>query len=138
MDLVLTCTYEGTRTVEGKKEAVINLLGEMNVLKTERPLMAQAERPRHRTAIFDVDKGHVSKLKMALSDERDYGGIIIARIFEADMTRVRATSTRSPRRPRRSRPRRRTRGRSSNLPHAARARYSEPRGSGFSIMILHA
>jgi len=88
MDVVLTCTYEGTRTVNDRKEAVISLLGEINVLKSERPLLRQPSDRAFGLAVFDVEKGFVSKLKIALSDERDFGGITVARIFEADMTRV--------------------------------------------------
>ncbi len=88
LDLVLTCTYEGTRTQGNRKEAVISLLGEVNVVKTQRPLMRKPTDRVTGTAVFDLDQGHISKLKIALSDERDMKGLLLATVFEAELTRV--------------------------------------------------
>jgi hypothetical protein len=88
IDVVLTCTYEGVRKVEGKTEALINLVGEINVLKSERPLMRKPSDRVTGTAVFDVGGGYVSKLNIALTDERDLGGLTFLRSFEADLIRV--------------------------------------------------
>ena len=60
--------------MNGKKEAIINLLGELNILKTERPLMRKPTDRVTGTAVIDVDKGQISKLKMALSDSATSAG----------------------------------------------------------------
>ena len=68
MDVLLTCTYEGVRKTADKTQAVISLNGEINVLKTDLPLMRPPTDRVTGLAVFDVDAGFVSQLNIALHD----------------------------------------------------------------------
>jgi len=88
MDMVLVCTYEGSRKTADRTEALISLVGEINVLKTDQPLMRKPSDRVTGTALFDVATGQISNLNISLRDERDLGGITMAHIFEADVART--------------------------------------------------
>jgi hypothetical protein len=88
MDVVLTCTYEGSRKVQDKTEALISLTGEIIILKSARPLIRNPSDRVGGQALFDVDGGRISNMTIALNDERDLGGVVLTRAFEANVTRA--------------------------------------------------
>ena len=88
MDVVLTCAYEGSRKVEDKTEALISLTGEIILLKSARPVLRNPSDRVAGQAVFDVEGGRISSMTIALNDERDLGGLVLTRAFEANVTRA--------------------------------------------------
>ncbi len=88
MDIVMTCTYEGSRKENNKTEALISLLGEIRVIKSDRPMLRKPTDRVTGYALFDPDVGHISKMHITLNDETDISGITLTRNFVADLTRV--------------------------------------------------
>ncbi len=84
IDLFMKYTYEGSRTVNGKTEAVISIAGEVE--RRNAPKDA-ARRPKSRIigrGSFDPVSGYFSKLKLAIRDDADS----VSWIFEVNLTRT--------------------------------------------------
>ncbi|HWY88468.1 MAG TPA: serine protease, partial [Gemmataceae bacterium] len=88
LDVVLACTYEGSREVSGKNEALVSLMGQIKVLQTELPLIRKPTDRVSGYAVVDVAGGFVSELHISLNDERELGGVFFTRTFEANVSRV--------------------------------------------------
>jgi S1-C subfamily serine protease len=89
MDLVLTCSYEGSRTVNGSTEALIRLSGEVKLVNQNQGKFFRQPREKvNGFALFDVSKGFITRLKLALNAEFDLEGLILSRTVELDLTRA--------------------------------------------------
>jgi S1-C subfamily serine protease len=64
-ELHLTCTYEGTRSADGRNEAYIGLSG---VVKGRAPRAEELGQVKGQ-ALFDVDKGFLTLVKLAVNSE---------------------------------------------------------------------
>ncbi len=87
MDVVLKCTYEGVRKKGGKQEAFASLVGEIKVVKTERPLLGKPSDRVSGFAVFDTESGQVASLEISLNDERELAGTTFTRLFAVSLTR---------------------------------------------------
>jgi uncharacterized protein (TIGR03067 family) len=88
LDVVLTCTYEGCRTVNEKTEALIRLAGELRVVNAG-PAIRQPNERVSGYALFDTAAGMVTRLHLDLRTEVvTETNALIARIFAFDLSRV--------------------------------------------------
>ena len=90
LDLVMTCSYEGARQVEGKsQQAMLRLTGQ---LETRKPAPTTAGKLKDRItgyALFDVDGGYFTKVNISLRAEGEtLGGGLYNRIMEFDVIRA--------------------------------------------------
>jgi S1-C subfamily serine protease len=89
LDLVLKCTYEGSRTVKEKTEALIRLTGEINLVNPgNTPVFRQPTDKLTGYALFDVGSGMISKLKLAFNAEFESDGMVLSRTIDLDLARV--------------------------------------------------
>ena len=89
LDLMLTCTYEGSRTVNGRTEAMVQISGEVRPVNPPPVVLFSAPRDRvvgH--ALFDVAAGHIRELKLIMNSEFDLEGLLLSRTFAIDLTRT--------------------------------------------------
>jgi predicted Zn finger-like uncharacterized protein len=90
IDVIMKYTYEGSRTVGGKSEAVITITGEVEKRNSPKDPVSP-NRPKSRIVgqgCFDPASGYFSKLKVAIRNDGEFDGRSFSQIFEVNLTRT--------------------------------------------------
>jgi tetratricopeptide (TPR) repeat protein/S1-C subfamily serine protease len=90
VDLILTCTYEGTRANGGEPYAVISLTGYLKARSPERAHIAGSVTGK---VHFALDDGYLSLASIKVESEGTGGDSSVARTLEITFTRRRGNTT---------------------------------------------
>ncbi len=84
VDLLLTCTYEGLRSHQGRTEAFLRLSGDV---KNRRPGPSSGGKVKG-FALFDVEGGYISQAKVSLLTEIETDGLSFMTGQDIDLSRT--------------------------------------------------
>lgn len=88
VEICLNCVYEGSRTRQGRTEALIKLSGEVKPLQiSKKPAFRPIRDVASGVAAFDVGAGMLVQFQLKLETEFDYEGIALARTIDLVLRR---------------------------------------------------
>ena len=85
---MLTSTYQGCRTLQGRDEAVIRVTGELERHSTKQEFKDRSKDRVTGVGIFDVAGGFFRKLTIFICAEAEVEGALLGRCMEFDLERT--------------------------------------------------